>query len=153
MTTYLGPFIKFVKHIGLDRIDGISSKDMDKYIAMISSHKVSDGYLHNTYNAIMFYYRDVLRINERVVNEARRPKKDDYLPTVLSLGEVDRILRAVKNLKHTTILYTFYSSGIRLREILNLRVEDMCWDRGQIFVKKGCFWNEGAQIVYLWKLN
>jgi site-specific recombinase XerD len=137
MTTYLGPFIKFVKYIDVTRIDEISSRDIDKYMALISSNKVSDGYLHNAFNAIMFYYRDVLRNNDRIVNEARRPKKDSSLPNILSLDEVDRILRAMDNVKHTTILYTFYSSGIRLAEILNLRVEDMWWERDQIFVNKG----------------
>jgi len=137
MTTYLGPFVKFVRHIGIDKIDGVASKDIDKYMSMISGQKVSDGYLHNAFNAILFYFRDVLRKNEKVVNEAKRPKKDDSLPTILSLGEVDRILRALDNLKHTTILYTFYSSGIRLGEILNLRVDDMWWERDQIFVNKG----------------
>ncbi len=137
MTTYLGPFIKFVKYVGIDKIENLTSKDIDKYISAISSAKVSDGYLHNAYNAIMFYYRDVLRNNEKVVKEARRPKKDESLPTILSLGEVDRILRATDNLKHTTVLYAFYSSGMRLGEILNLRVEDMWWDRDQIMIRKG----------------
>jgi integrase/recombinase XerD len=137
MTTYLGPFIKFVKQVGIDTIENLSGKDIDKYMSMISSQKVSDGLLHNTYNAILFYYRDVLRKNEKVIIEAKRPKKDNSLPIILSLGEVDRILRALDNLKHTTILYTFYSSGIRLGEILNLRVEDMWWERNQIFIHKG----------------
>ena len=137
MTTYLGPFINFVQHIGIGHIDTITSKDIDKYMAMIGGNKVSDGYLHNAFNAIMFYYRDVLRKNERIVNEAKRPKKADTLPTILSTGEVDRILRALENLKHTTILYAFYSSGIRLGEILHLRVEDIWWERDQIMVKGG----------------
>ena len=137
MTTYLGPFLKFVKHIGIENIETISSKDIDKYMATIGSEKVSDGYLHNAFNAILFYYRDVLRKNEAVVKEVRRPKKDEPLPTILSLGEVDRILRALDNLKHTTILYTFYSSGLRLSEILHLRIEDLWWDRNQIFVHRG----------------
>jgi integrase/recombinase XerD len=137
MTTYLGPFIKFVKYIGLESMETITSREMDKYMAMISSNKASDGYLHNAYNAIMFYYRDVLRNNESIVKEARRPKKASSLPSIMSLGEVDRILRAMENVKHATILYTFYSSGIRLAEILNLRVEDMWWERGQIFIKNG----------------
>jgi site-specific recombinase XerD len=137
MTTYLGPFIKFVKQIGIDAIDTIGSKDIDKYMSMISREKVSDGYLHNAFNAILFYYRDVLRTNERVVKEARRPKKDDTLPAILSLGEVDRILRSMENLKHTTVLYTFYSSGMRLNEILHLRIEDIWWERDQIMVKGG----------------
>jgi site-specific recombinase XerD len=106
-------------------------------MSLISSRKVSDGYLHNAFNAILFYYRDVLRNNVKLVNEARRPKKDDRLPSILSLGEIDKILRALDNLKHTTVLYTLYSSGIRLAEILNLRVQDIWWDRDQIFVDRG----------------
>ncbi len=137
MTTYLGPFIKFVQQIGIEHINTISSKDLDKYMAMISGNKVSDGYLHNAFNAIMFYYRDVLRNNHVVVKEARRPKKDSKLPIILSVQEVDRILRALHNKKHVTILYTFYSSGMRLKEILSLRVEDIWWDRDQLFVKGG----------------
>jgi integrase/recombinase XerD len=137
MTTYLGPFIKFVKYAGLDRLENLPGKDIDKYMSMISVQKVSDGFLHNAFNAIMFYFREVMRKNETVLKEAKRPKKDDRLPVILSLGEVDRILRAPENLKHTTILYTFYSSGMRLSEILNLRVEDMWWERSQIFIKNG----------------
>jgi integrase/recombinase XerD len=137
MTTYLGPFIQFVTYIGVEQIETIQSKDIDRYMAKIGSEKVSDGYLHNAFNAILFYYRDVLRKNESVIKEARRPKKDEALPTILSLGEVDRILRALDNLKHTTILYTFYSSGLRLSEILGLRIEDLWWDRDQIYVHRG----------------
>jgi site-specific recombinase XerD len=137
MTTYLGPFILFVKCVGLTNIETLNSRDIDKYMATIGSEKVSDGYLHNAFNAIMFYYRDVMRVNENIINQARRPKKDHTLPKVLSVSEVDRIMRAISNLKHNTILYTFYSSGIRLNEILSLRVEDMWWDRNQIFINKG----------------
>ena len=47
------------------------------------------------------------------------------------------MLSVTENLKHKTILLTIYSSGLRLAELLNLKMEDISWDRNQIFVRKG----------------
>jgi site-specific recombinase XerD len=46
-------------------------------------------------------------------------------------------LGALDNIKHITILYTLYSSGLRLDELLNLRVNDISFDRNQIFIRQG----------------
>lgn len=53
------------------------------------------------------------------------------------MNEIDRLLQATDNLKHATLLYTLYSSGMRLNEILNLRTEDLWWDRNQIMIRRG----------------
>jgi len=50
--------------------------------------------------------------------------------------DVDRLLRCTENLKHVTLLYALYGHGLRLNEILNFRLEDLLWDRNQIFVYK-----------------
>ena len=59
------------------------------------------------------------------------------LPKVLSIEEVDRMLRATENLKHTTLLYALYGHGLRLNEVLHLRLEDILWDRNQLYIKAG----------------
>lgn len=43
----------------------------------------------------------------------------------------------VKNGLYLFGLYTLYSSGMRLNEILNLRTQDLWWDRDQIMIKNG----------------
>ena len=75
--------------------------------------------------AIKYYYEQVSKNSEMEIRQIKRPKKGRPLPTILSIGEVDRLLRATENLKHVTILYTLYSTGMRLGEILGLRVSDL----------------------------
>ena len=56
---------------------------------------------------------------------------------MLSAEEVRKILEAVPNLKHRTILMAVYSGGLRLGEILRLRVSDVMKDQQKIFIKGG----------------
>jgi len=65
------------------------------------------------------------------------PKKDKKLPVVLSSTEVVLILRATKNLKHRAIIGVLYSSGLRIGELLNLKLGDVDLERNSIYVKQG----------------
>ncbi|MEM6771538.1 MAG: tyrosine-type recombinase/integrase, partial [Bacteroidota bacterium] len=66
-----------------------------------------------------------------------RPKKRQQLPTVLSVQEVQRLFNAVDNLKHRCILKIIYGGGLRLSEVVHLRIEDVHSDRLQLFVNSG----------------
>jgi integrase/recombinase XerD len=55
----------------------------------------------------------------------------------LSEQEVMRLFKAVDNLKHRTMLLLLYSAGLRLGELLNMRKDDVLFDRKRIFVKAG----------------
>ena len=48
-----------------------------------------------------------------------------------------RLFKAVDNLKHRTMLLLIYSAGLRLGELLNMRKDDVLFDRKRIFVKSG----------------
>ncbi len=49
--------------------------------------------------------------------------------------EIDKLLRASENLKHTAILNALYSGGLRLGELFSLQLKDIHWDRNQIMVR------------------
>jgi integrase/recombinase XerD len=66
-----------------------------------------------------------------------RPKKLKKLPPVLSRIEVLSILNNVSNIKHRTILLTAYSSGLRISEVLNLKIQDIDSDNMRIKVRSG----------------
>lgn len=66
-----------------------------------------------------------------------RPRKDRKLPQVLSREEVVELLRATRNLKHRALLALIYSAGLRVGEVLNLRLYDVDVDRKQIIIKQG----------------
>ena len=76
----------------------------------------------------------------------RRYSRDDLplpksprrqVPTVLSQDEVARLIEAATNLRHRTILMTFYSTGMRRAELCHLRTEDIDKHRMVIRIRQG----------------
>ena len=65
-----------------------------------------------------------------------RPKKERNLPIVLSQEEVKQLFSVVTNLKHKTILMLAYSAGLRMGEVLNLKLVDIDRERFQIRVEE-----------------
>jgi|SRR3989338_804160 len=72
--------------------------------------------------ALKFYYDEVLKKN--IVN-LKTPKTSRSLPTVLTRDEVRKLLATVQNEKHKLIISLLYSSGLRLSELINLKVGDL----------------------------
>lgn len=75
--------------------------------------------------------------NDQLANSLERPQKEKRLPTVLSLEEVLRILQAVTNLKHRSLLSLLYGCGLRIGELLALEVNHLDFDRKLIKVVMG----------------
>jgi site-specific recombinase XerD len=64
-----------------------------------------------------------------------RPRHEKKLPTVLSVEEVSRAIQSVKNIKHKAIIMVIYSGGLRISEVINLKIKDIDTKRMQIFVR------------------
>jgi len=80
------------------------------------------------------YYEQVLGKPREYYN-IQRPKNSKSLPNVLSAEAVKRLLTSPRNIKHRAILFTVYSAGLRLSEVINLRIEDIHYDKEYIFIK------------------
>jgi site-specific recombinase XerD len=87
-------------------------------------------------SAIKFVHCRVLGC-ESPVARIPRPRKGRYLPTVLSRGEVKRLLSAMRTPKHRAVWLVLYSAGLRVEGALRLRLEDIDSERGLIFVRDG----------------
>jgi site-specific recombinase XerD len=72
-----------------------------------------------------------------MVETLPRPKKERKLPSVLGYDEVVRILNSVTNEKHKTILFMVYSAGLRVGEVVRLKVGDIDSSRMLIRVRQG----------------
>ena len=69
-------------------------------------------------------------------SDFKRPKKSHYLPIVLSKEAIIDLLQVTKNLKHRAIIGLLYSGGLRIGELLNLKLNHLDIDRSQILVKQ-----------------
>ncbi|MBU0579326.1 site-specific integrase [Patescibacteria group bacterium] len=85
-------------------------------------------------NAINFLYTQLY--NKQDYEKLRHPKRSKKLPVILSRGEIDLIVGQANNSKHKTMLNLAYASGLRVGEVVNLRVEDVDFERGSIHIKQ-----------------
>lgn len=108
--------------------------DIKKYVHGIVKQGKSASYQNQVINAIKFYYEQVLDMPQRFY-QIDRPKKEHKLPIVLSEEEVAKIISVTTNLKHKAILVTIYSCGLRLSELINLKISDMQSDRNLLLVR------------------
>ena len=83
----------------------------------------------------MFLYREVLHVEQRVAafERVRRPAR---LPEVLMPAQVKKLLAAVEE-EHQLPLKLLYGTGLRLMELLRLRIKDVDFERNQIIVHGG----------------
>jgi len=63
-------------------------------------------------------------------------RKPVYLPTVLSAKDISRFIRVTNNLKHKIVLLLIYSGGLRLGELLNLKIGDIDSDAMKIHIRQ-----------------
>jgi len=102
---------------------------------LVIDRKISTSYQNQSINSIKFYYERVLG-GKRKVYFVERPRKEKTLPVVLNESEIINTIKQVKNIKHKAIIMLTYSSGLRLHELLNLKIEDIDSKRMQVFVRQ-----------------
>jgi len=133
--SYRTELIYFFKYFEDRDLADLSKDEIESYVAKwIVKYKISETKQNSIINAIKFYYEKVLG-KPREYYDIQRPKRNKTLPGVLSMKEVGLILNQPKNIKHRAILYTIYSGGLRLGEVINLRIEDIRSEGGYIFIR------------------
>lgn len=135
--TYKTFFTKFLCYFNLRDLLSIQKDEIEGFLyKLIVREKLSESAQNQFINAIKFYYEQVEN-QPRTYYDLQRPKKNKTLPNVLGKEEIKRLLSSTKNTKHRAIMSILYSSGLRIGEIINLRVEDIRSKEGYIFVTKG----------------
>ena len=103
---------------------------------LLDERRVSPGLANQYRFALRFLYRVTLG-REEVADAIVSAKTPRTLPVVLSLDEVARFLGAITNLKHRTILTAAYAAGLRVSEVIGLRVDDSDSQRMVIRIRQG----------------
>jgi site-specific recombinase XerD len=96
----------------------------DYLIFLIRRRRVSWSVFNQTVCALRFFYQTTLA-REWMVEYIPFPKQEKKLPVVLSRQEIAAFFRAIKNLKHRTIVMTIYATGLRVSEALQLVATDI----------------------------
>jgi integrase/recombinase XerD len=103
---------------------------------LVQEKKVSWSVYNQSVAALRFLY-EVTLDREGVLVRIACPKQPKRLPVVLSLEEVTRFFAAIIGVKHRAILMTAYAAGLRISEVVALRVDDIDSKRMVLRVRQG----------------
>ncbi|MFD2517733.1 tyrosine-type recombinase/integrase [Salinimicrobium flavum] len=133
--TYYNFVLKLVDFIGEKPFAELTPRDIELFI---EQRIAAENYALSTHRQCISAIKHFLQLYncEKIdVSEIRRPKKSRYLPTVLSKEEVIHLLRVTRNLKHRAIIAMIYSSGLRIGELLELKLANIDVLRRQVIIK------------------
>ncbi|MBC7890115.1 MAG: tyrosine-type recombinase/integrase [Ferruginibacter sp.] len=134
--TYTNEFFQFLAILKDKPAETLDSNRLKDYLQYChQTLHLSDATLHSRINALKFYFEQVLG-KDKFFWEIPRPKKPVQLPKVLGEREIGRMFNSIKNIKHKAILFAAYSAGLRVSEVINLKIKDVDSERMQLFIEK-----------------
>lgn len=134
--TYRSEFLQLLQILKKKNVNHLSPDDLRRYLVYaMEKEGIKENTAHSRLNALKFYFEQVLG-REKFFFEIPRPKKPLLLPKLLNEAEIARLFNALHNKKHKAILFTAYSAGLRVSEIVNLKIADIDSKRMQIFVSR-----------------
>lgn len=132
--TYTNEFRQFLQTIGTKPAIEFTIPRIKDYLQYCYEKlKLSENTLHSRINALKFYYEQVLT-KEKFFWKIPRPKRPMILPKLLNENELRKLFTALQNKKHKAMLFTAYSAGLRVSEIVNLKISHIDSTRMQIFI-------------------
>ncbi|MGM5471416.1 site-specific tyrosine recombinase/integron integrase [Flavobacteriaceae bacterium LMO-SS05] len=137
VSTYLALTADLVEFYNDTPLEDLTNRSVELFIERIMVPKNYSVSTHRQFiSALKLFclYYPSCKINDVALT---MPKKDKRLPSVLSQEEVLDLIRCTQNLKHRTILALIYSCGLRIGELIGLKLKDIDVDRRQVVVRQG----------------
>ena len=135
--TYCDWIKRYLKFYGFEKHPrAMGAAEIERYLSYLATEgRVAAATQRQALNAIMFLYRDVLDVELGAISPIRG-KKQRKPPTVLTQQEVRAVLRGMEG-THQLMARLLYGCGLRLMECIRLRVQDVDFGKGRIFVRGG----------------
>jgi site-specific recombinase XerD len=119
----------------------VKATDIRAWMSSMEEKNLKPRSIHLKLSAIKSFYQYCMEENKIKKNPTatvQTPKKDDSLPYYLSRRQVALLQEHTKNnLRDRAIVDTLYTTGVRISELLQIRLEDIKWETRQIWIRKG----------------
>ncbi|WP_424002519.1 tyrosine-type recombinase/integrase [Maribacter sp. IgM3_T14_3] len=126
---YIAEFVHLLQLIKNYPVEELSPERLkDYFLYCITNEKMGERKMNGKINAIKFYFEKVLHRPQMFFN-IPRPKKPSTLPKMLSKREVGKLLDQVTNFKHLIALQLCYGMGLRVSEVVGIKLKDIDGDR------------------------
>jgi site-specific recombinase XerD len=132
---YLRAVRNFTKYLGRSP-DTAAVEDLRNYQLHLVDHGISPASLNSAISGLKFFFTVTLD-REEVMAKMQPVHLPRKLPVILSSDEVRRLIAATRNLKHQTALSLAYGTGLRVNEVVSLKVGDIDSQRMTLRVEQG----------------
>lgn len=134
---YIGWIRRFIFAHGMRHPRHLGEREVENFLTVLAnSAQVSAGTQNQALSALLFLYREILKIDLPWMDNVVRAKRSRRIPVVLSPDEVRRLL-AMMDGQSWLMAALLYGTGMRLMECVRLRVKDVDFSRNEIVVRDG----------------
>jgi site-specific recombinase XerD len=140
---YVSHVRRFIASTGHDPGPRPADRAADWLVHLVHERGVSRSHHAQAVSALRFFFRHVLQA-PGLASRLPRPRKEQHLPIVLGRDEIVRFLAHIEHPKQRAAVLLMYSAGLRVGEVVRLRIEDVDVSRGMLRVRRG----KGAKDRY-----
>jgi len=134
--TYCGEFAQLLITLKKIEVDTLTPDRLRAYfLYCIKNLKLSENLIHSRINAVKFYFEKVLHRETMLFEDIPRPKKKYLLPKVFSKEDITLLLQSIQNPKHLLMIKLCYGMGLRVSEIVNLKVNNIDFNRMMVQIE------------------
>lgn len=128
-------FYAYIVDTKKKEVEKLESEDVRNYLSFLAiKQNVSSSTQNQAFNALLFLFRNVLDIELTGLGKTVKAKRGFRLPVVLSVEEIRQLFKRIRG-KELLILQLLYGSGLRLMELVRLRVQDIDFNNNLIFIR------------------
>ena len=112
----------FLNYIKKDP-NSVQEADLKRYLGhLLTDKKHKPASVSLALSSLRFFYKEILK--KPIVEDINTPKKEKKIPVVLTKEEIKRLIDAAKNPKHKLLIELMYSSGLRVSEVVSIKMDD-----------------------------
>ena len=113
----------------------MGKSEIEVYLTKLAvKDKVAPTTQNQAFSAILFLYKEVLGVDISEWNiQAFRSQERKHIPVVLTKDEVKKVLQNIP-IDYSVVVYLMYGCGLRMNEALNLRIKDIDFGYGKIYI-------------------
>ena len=132
--TYLYCLNKFLIFYNKD-FKKITKQDIKDYLDKLINKKVSGSTINVNLNALKFLFEETL--NKRLTIKIKYSKTPKNLPIFLTKEEIIELISQIENNKHKLMIKLLYGAGLRVSELINLKINDLNFENNYGWVRQG----------------
>lgn len=141
----LKKFCNYLKEKGISAAENATELDLEGYIHYMERNHFATSSISRSVASIRAMYQFLFRegrIQKDPSSMLRPPKVEKKIPEILSVEEVDKLMKqpditTPKGMRDTAMLELLYATGMRVSELIHLRIDDLNLDYGYVVCHDG----------------